>query len=48
MNDLKDPADDLGPTVRDLGDLAPDLEKLFRDLGPLIRVSRTGVPALGR
>jgi phospholipid/cholesterol/gamma-HCH transport system substrate-binding protein len=48
VNDLKAPADDLGPTVRDLGDLAPDLERLFRDLGPLIRASRTGVPALGR
>jgi phospholipid/cholesterol/gamma-HCH transport system substrate-binding protein len=48
VNDLKAPADDLGPTVRDLGDLAPDLENLFRDLGPLIRVSRTGVPALER
>ena len=46
VNDLKGPADDLGPTVRDLGDLAPHLERLFRDLGPLIRVSRTGVPAL--
>src|SRR5215204_5468091 len=46
VNDLKGPADDLGPTVRDLGDLAPDLERLFRDLGPLIRESRTGVPAL--
>jgi phospholipid/cholesterol/gamma-HCH transport system substrate-binding protein len=46
VNDLKEPADDLGPTVRDLGDLAPDLENLFRDLGPLIRASRTGVPAL--
>jgi phospholipid/cholesterol/gamma-HCH transport system substrate-binding protein len=46
VNDLKEPADDLGPTVRDLGDLAPDLENLFRDLGPLIRVSRKGVPAL--
>ena len=46
VNDLKEPADDLGPTVRDLGDLAPHLEKLFRDLGPLIRVSRKGVPAL--
>ena len=32
VNDLKGPADDLGPTVRDLGDLAPDLEHLFRDL----------------
>jgi phospholipid/cholesterol/gamma-HCH transport system substrate-binding protein len=48
VNELKAPADDLGPTVRDLGDLAPDLENLFRDLGPLIRVSRTGVPALER
>ena len=46
VNDLKGPADDLGPTVRDLGDLAPDLERLFRNLGPLIRESRTGVPAL--
>jgi virulence factor Mce-like protein len=46
--DLKGPADDLGPTVRDLGDLAPHLENLFRDLGPLIRVSRSGVPALER
>src|SRR5918992_844109 len=46
--DLKAPADDLGPTVRDLGDLAPDLENLFRDLPPLIRASRTGVPALER
>jgi len=48
VNDLKGPADDLGPTLRDLGDLAPDLQRLFRDLGPLIRVSRTGVPALER
>jgi hypothetical protein len=48
VNDLKGPADDLGPTLRDLGDLAPDLQRLFRDLGPLIRVSRSGVPALER
>jgi len=48
VNDLKGPADDLGPTVRDLGDLAPDLERLFGDLGPLIREGRTGVPALER
>jgi phospholipid/cholesterol/gamma-HCH transport system substrate-binding protein len=46
VNDLKGPADDLGPTVRDLGDLAPDLENLFRDLPPLIRAGRTGLPAL--
>ena len=46
MNQLKGPADDLGPTVRDLGDLAPDLEGLFRDLDPLIRVGRTAAPDL--
>ena len=32
VNDLKGPADDLGPTVRDLGDLAPDLEDCSDDL----------------
>jgi phospholipid/cholesterol/gamma-HCH transport system substrate-binding protein len=46
VNDLKEPADDLGPTLRDLGELAPDLEGLFRDLPPLIRASRTTVPQL--
>ena len=48
INDLKGPADDLGPTLRDLGDLAPDLEKLFRDLDPLINASEDGLPALQR
>jgi phospholipid/cholesterol/gamma-HCH transport system substrate-binding protein len=48
VNELKAPADDLGPTVRDLGDLAPDLERLFRDLPPLIAASRRGAPALER
>src|SRR3954462_518920 len=46
VNDLKGPADDLGPTVRDLGDLAPDLTRLFRDLRPLTKASEKGVPAL--
>jgi phospholipid/cholesterol/gamma-HCH transport system substrate-binding protein len=46
VNDLKGPADDLGPTVSDLGDLAPDAERLFRDLPPLIRTSETTLPAL--
>jgi phospholipid/cholesterol/gamma-HCH transport system substrate-binding protein len=46
VNDLKKPADDLGPTVRDLGRLSPRLRRLFRDLNPLIRASKTGVPAL--
>ena len=48
VNDLKGPADDLGPTLRDLGDLAPDLEALFRDLDPLITASENGLPALER
>ncbi len=48
VNDLKRPADDLGPTVRDLGRLAPDLEALFRDLDPVIRVSKRTVPDLRR
>ena len=46
INDLKGPADDLGPTIRDLGILAPDLERLFRDLRPLVRVGRLSVPEL--
>jgi phospholipid/cholesterol/gamma-HCH transport system substrate-binding protein len=48
VNDLKAPADDLGPTVRDLGDLAPHLENLFRDLPPLIAASRRSVPEMER
>jgi virulence factor Mce-like protein len=48
VRDLKAPADDLGPTVRDLGDLAPHLTRLFRNLPPLIRASETGVPDLER
>jgi virulence factor Mce-like protein len=48
VNQLKGPADDLGPTVRDLGDLAPDLEGLFNDLPPLIRAGRVGLPDLER
>jgi virulence factor Mce-like protein len=46
INDLKGPADDLGPTIRDLGRLSPDLERLFRNLNPLVRVGRTSVPEL--
>jgi phospholipid/cholesterol/gamma-HCH transport system substrate-binding protein len=48
VNDLKRPADDLGPTVRDLGNLAPDLQNLFYDLNAAIPVSRTAIPALGK
>ncbi len=45
VRDLREPAQDLAPTLRDLGDLSPDLEKLFHDIHPLVRASRTGVPA---
>ena len=48
MRDLREPADDLAPTVRDLGALSPDLEKLFNDVGPLVDASSTGVPAASR
>ena len=48
VRDLREPARDLAPTLRDLGDLSPDLEKLFNHIGPLVRASRTGVPAATR
>ena len=48
VRDLREPAQDLAPTLRDLGDLSPDLEKLFRDIHPLVRASKTGVPAAER
>ena len=48
MRDLREPADDLAPTLRDLGDLSPDLEKLFRNIAPLVDASATGVPAAER
>src|SRR3954451_3994869 len=48
VNDLKPVADDLGPTVRDLGALAPDLETFFRKLPPVIRSSKTDLPAAAK
>jgi virulence factor Mce-like protein len=48
VRDLRGPATDLGPTLRDLGRLSPDLEHLFRSVAPLVRASRTGVPAARR
>src|SRR4029450_657210 len=48
VRDLREPARDLAPTLRDLGDLSPDLEKLFNDIHPLVRASRSGVPAASR
>ena len=48
VNALQEPAEDLGPTVRDLGRLAPDLENLFRDLDPLITAARRSLPSGSR
>jgi len=48
VRDLREPARDLAPTLRDLGDLSPDLETLFNHIHPLVRASRTGVPAATR
>jgi phospholipid/cholesterol/gamma-HCH transport system substrate-binding protein len=45
VNELKPVADDLGPTVRDLGALAPDLETFFTKLPPVIKSSKTDLPA---
>src|SRR5436190_1125725 len=42
--DLKQPARDLAPTLRDLGALAPNLEALFHELGPFIDTADVGAP----
>ena len=46
IRDLRPVARDLGPTLRDVRALAPDLERTFVALDPLIKASRTGLPAL--
>ncbi len=46
--ELKAPARDLGPTLRDLGNLAPDLQRLFVQLGPFIDAADVGLPQLNR
>ena len=48
VDQLRPAARELSPTLIELKALAPDLLGLFRDLGPLIRVSRSGLPALER
>jgi virulence factor Mce-like protein len=48
VTQLRPAARELSPTLISLQRLAPDLRGLFKDLGPLIRVSRTGLPALER
>jgi virulence factor Mce-like protein len=46
IRDLRPVAHDLVPTLRAVRLLAPDLRSFFIHLDPLIRVSRTGLPAL--
>jgi phospholipid/cholesterol/gamma-HCH transport system substrate-binding protein len=46
IRDLRPVARDLAPTLRDVRAFAPDLRHTFESLPPLIRVSRTGLPAL--
>lgn len=48
VTQLRPAARELSPTLVDLKAISPDLRGLFRDLGPLIRASRTGLPALER
>ena len=46
IHDLRPAAHDLAPTLHDVRVLAPDLKRTFQKLDPLIRASRTGLPAL--
>jgi virulence factor Mce-like protein len=48
IRDLRPVARDLAPTLRDVRAFAPDLHTTFDKLPPLIRASRTGLPALSR
>jgi phospholipid/cholesterol/gamma-HCH transport system substrate-binding protein len=48
IDQLRPAARELSPTLVDLDELAPDLRGFFKDLGPLVRVSRTGLPATER
>ncbi len=45
VDQLRPAARQLSPTLVDLDKVAPDLRGLFKDIGPLVRVSRTGLPA---
>src|SRR4051794_29009929 len=45
---LRQPARDLGPTLKDLGRLSPDLENLFRKLDRLRVATRTTEPKLSK
>jgi phospholipid/cholesterol/gamma-HCH transport system substrate-binding protein len=45
IDQLRPAARQLSPTLQNLDKLSPDLRGLFEDLGPLVKVSRTGLPA---
>jgi phospholipid/cholesterol/gamma-HCH transport system substrate-binding protein len=45
IEDLQPVARELKPTLHDVRVLSPDLRRFFRDLDPLIKASRTGLPA---
>jgi phospholipid/cholesterol/gamma-HCH transport system substrate-binding protein len=45
IDQLRPAARQLSPTLVDLNDVSPDLRNLFKDIDPLVRVSRTGLPA---
>jgi phospholipid/cholesterol/gamma-HCH transport system substrate-binding protein len=46
ITDLREPGRQLQPTLRDVRALAPDLRRFFVNFDPLIKVSKTGLPAL--
>jgi virulence factor Mce-like protein len=46
MKDLQPATRDLGPTLRDVKALSPDLKHTFQSLDPLVKASKTGLPAL--
>ena len=48
IDQLRPAARQLSPTLIYLDELSPNLRGLFKDLGPLVRVSRTGLPATER
>ena len=45
VTQLRPAARQISPTLISLDQLSPDLRGFFQDLGPLVRVSRTGLPA---
>jgi phospholipid/cholesterol/gamma-HCH transport system substrate-binding protein len=46
ITDLREPGRQLQPTLHDVKALAPDLRRFFVNFDPLIKVSKTGLPAL--